>query len=60
MIILLPLIDEEQFYNDGYVDSYRLIKYNGKLMMFLEMINVRTNFKEQHGGKTFEELDYLP
>ena len=28
--------------------------------MFLEMIGVRSNFKEQYGGKTFEELDYLP
>ena len=60
MTINLPLIVEEQFYNDGYVDGYRLIKFNGKLMMFLEMIGVRTNFKEQYGGRTFEELDYLP
>ena len=28
--------------------------------MFLEMIGGRTNFKEQYGGKTFQELEYLP
>ena len=29
-------------------------------MVFLEIIGVRTNFKEQYGGKTYKELDYFP
>ena len=45
MKINLPFQVEERFFSDGSITGYHLARVNDKLMMFLELIGVRFNFK---------------
>ena len=58
MLINLPFQVEEQFYNDGVVPGYKLTKVNGKLIMYLELIGVQSNYNDQYQAKTFDEKNF--
>ena len=51
MQINLPFQVEEQFHDDGIVPRYKLTNVIGKLMMFLELIGVQSNYKELYHEK---------
>ena len=53
MKINFPFQVEEQFFSDGSITGYHLARVNNKLMMFLELTGVRSNFKTQYKQKGF-------
>ena len=50
---------EERFFSDGSITGYHLARGNDKLMMFLELIGVRSNFKAQYKGKGFQNIRFV-
>ena len=59
MKINLPFQVEERFFSDGSITGYHLARVNNKLMMFLELIGVRSNFKAQYKGKGFQNIGFV-
>ena len=59
MKINLPFQVEERFFSDGSITGYHLARVNNKLMMFLELIGVRSNFKAQYTGKGFRNIRFV-
>ena len=59
MKINLPFQVEERFFSDGSITGYHLARVNDKLMMFLELIGVRSNFKAQYKGKGFQNIGFV-
>ena len=59
MKINLPFQVEERFFSDGSITGYHLARVNDKLMMFLELIGVRSSFKAQYKGKGFQNIGFV-
>ena len=59
MKINLPFQVEERFFSEGSITGCHLAKENDKLMMFLELIGVRSIFKAQYKGKGFQNIGFV-
>ena len=59
MRINLPFQVEEHFFSDGSITGYHLARLTDKLMMFLELIGVRSNFKVQYKEKGFQNIGFV-
>ena len=59
MKINLSFQVEERFFSDGSITGYHLARVNNKLMMFLELIGVRSDFKTQSIGKRFQNIRFV-